>query len=273
MSKTEINNAPTLAQLQLDRGLHYGDGLFETIAIKSGIPELLDEHIARLKESCERLKFINVDFLKIKKTIRHNANNLGKGIIKLIVTRGSGGRGYLIPDDMTPTYLLLQYPWPDYNIENWDKGVTIRKCDIVPGNQPLLAGMKHLNRLENVLARMELKNTIFQEGILCDSEQNVIEATSSNVFIVINNKIITPKLEKCGVSGVMRDQVIKKAIANNMQIEIQDIPYKTLLDADEIFLTNSVIGIWPVANLNERMYSEFPITRKLMILLNINYHE
>ncbi len=266
-------NSLTTSQLQLDRGLHYGDGLFETIAIKSGQAELLTEHINRLKESCNKLKFINVDFSNITQEIINEAKKINKGIIKLIVTRGSGGRGYSIPDNMKATYLILQYPWPNYSNSNWKNGVFVKKCDLVLAQQPCLAGMKHLNRLENIIAKMELISSEFIEGILCDSDNNVIEATSSNVFIVKDKQIFTPSLELCGVSGVMREQVIKRALDTQLKINIQLVPYKILLNADEIFLTNSIIGIWPVSKLNERIYTNFPITRKIMKLLNVEYNE
>lgn len=269
----ESNNQSSLSRLQYDRGLHYGDGLFETIAVRSGIAELLIEHINRLKESCERLKIHNVNILKIKKEIKLKAKNIGKGVIKLIVTRGSGGRGYSVTDKMVVTYYLLDYPWPDDYTKNRDSGVAVKICDLELASQPLLAGMKHLNRLENVMARMELKNTEYHEGLLCNSKQNVIEATSSNVFIVIKNKIITPKLDQCGVAGVMRDQIIKKLTTTDFNVNIQNFHRKKLQDADEIFLTNSIIGIWPVSKLDNKVYSDFSTTRKIMTALNLKYNE
>jgi len=271
MIKYQSSNINSLSQLTLDRGLHYGDGLFETIAIHSGIAQLLNEHITRLSESCLRLKIEGVDFLKIQKEIEQQAKITDEGVLKLIVTRGSGGRGYSTPDIVNASYMILQYPLPNYNRKFWNKGVAIKKCELVLANQPLLAGMKHLNRLENVMAKMEIENSEYQEGILCDSTQNIIEATSSNVFIVLNNNVFTPKLDKCGVSGVMRDEVIKKLHENRINIEVLNIPFEDILNADEIFLTNSVIGIWPVAKFNERMYSNFPIARMLMTSLKINY--
>jgi 4-amino-4-deoxychorismate lyase len=263
------SNQLNAEQLQYDRGLHYGDGLFETIAVKSGVAELLDEHISRLEKSCERLNFSKIDFQKLKIEVEQQSKSFSKSVIKIIITRGSGGRGYSIPKEVKYTYLILHYPWPEYNPDKWIKGIAIMKCDLVLANQPVLAGMKHLNRLENVLARIELNNTEFEEGLLCDSNNNVIEATSSNIFIVYNNKIITPKLDKCGVSGIMRDKVIKYSAENGNPVNIQDIPYTLLFEADEIFLTNSIIGIWPVRKVNEKIYNLFPATKKLMKLLNV----
>ncbi|VAW90789.1 Aminodeoxychorismate lyase [hydrothermal vent metagenome] len=268
-----MNNSATLDQLQFDRGLHYGDGLFETIAIKSGKAELLTEHINRLKESCDKLKFINIDFLKITKEIEIKSKNITKGVLKLIVTRGIGGRGYTIPDTMEANYLILQYPWPEYSSTNWINGVSVKKCKLVLSQQPCLAGMKHLNRLENIIAKMELINSDHIEGILCDTNQNVIEATSSNIFIVKDKRVFTPNLNLCGVSGVMRDLVIKRAVEIQLKINIKLVPYNILLNADEIFLTNSIIGIWPVSKLNERIYTDFSVTRSIMKLLNIEYNE
>ncbi len=268
-----MTNFSTTSRLQLDRGLHYGDGLFETIAVKSGQAELLTEHINRLKESCDKLKFINVDFSNITQEIISEAKKIDKGIIKLIVTRGCGGRGYSIPDNMKATYIILQYPWPDYSKTNWKNGVFVKKCDLILAQQPRLAGMKHLNRLENIIAKMELTNSEFIEGILCDSDGNVIEATSSNIFIVKDKQVFTPSLESCGVSGIMRGQVIKRALDIQLKINIKLVPYKILLNADEIFLTNSVIGIWPVSKLNEKIYNDFTVTRKIMKLLDVEYNE
>ncbi len=267
----DIANLPEDSQLKYDRGLHYGDGLFETIAVKSGSAELLDKHINRLKEGCVRLKLINIDFNNIREEIENRAENITKGVIKLIVTRGIGGRGYLAPDNMKTNYIILDYPWPNFNPDSWDKGIAVKKCDLVLSQQPLLAGIKHLNRLENVMARMELIDTEFKEGLLCDSEHNVIEATSSNVFIVVDNIIKTPILENSGVAGIMREHIIALAQENKLQLDLQEISYESLCDADEIFLTNSIIGIWPVTKLNERIYSNLSLTRKLMTLLNIKY--
>ncbi len=267
----DITNSSENAPLKYDRGLHYGDGLFETIAVKSGNAALLDKHFNRLKQGCLRLQLIDIDFNKIKKEIEKRAENIFSGIIKLIITRGVGGRGYSIPDNMNANYIILDYPWPIFSPNNWNKGVSIKKCELILSQQPLLAGIKHLNRLENIVARMELIDTEFKEGILCDSENNVIEATSSNVFIVVNNIIKTPILDRCGVAGVMREHIITLAHENKFQVDVQKIPYKSLCDADEIFVTNSIIGIWPVTKLNKRMYSNPSLTRKLMTLLNMTY--
>lgn len=162
-----------------DRGLAYGDGVFETVLVRDGTPLLWDAHLARLTRGCERLGFPapqrdELDPLPARAPA-------GLSVLKLIVTRGSGGRGYMAPADPEPRLLVQHLPFAPAE-SRWREGVRVRHCALRLGIQPRLAGLKHLNRLENVLARDEWSDPDIAEGLLCDSEGRIIEATCMNLF-------------------------------------------------------------------------------------------
>jgi 4-amino-4-deoxychorismate lyase len=246
-----------------DRGFQYGDGLFETIEVQNGIPLLLDCHLARLQAGCERLLISGIDFELLEQEMRQFCIETKQAVLKLIVTRGKGGRGYRLPKPIQPTRLLSLHPYPDYPDSFYKDGVVVRLCQLRLGCNPALAGMKHLNRLEQVLARAEWDDEGIQEGLLLDCTGAVIEGTMSNVFFVSQGVLITPVLDQCGVRGVVRDIII--ALAKKLSIPIHEraCTLIELQQAEEIFLTNSIIGLWPVRQLQQKYYSIGSITRKL----------
>jgi len=251
----------------MDRGFQYGDGLFETLSISKGVVSLWDHHYSRLEKSCQRLSIAVPD----KADLLNNINMLMEGIdtennkyvVKLMVSRGVSGRGYAVTDSITPNVVLILSDYPGYPESYGQTGVKTRICDLKLSHQPLLAGMKHLNRLEQVLARNEWNSTDIVEGLVCDQNNNVIEGIMSNVFIVDNDKVLTPKLDQCGVEGVMRRHVLEYLDRKNIETEINNINQEQLFSASEVFLTNSIIGIWPVRKIDARVYSVGPITRLL----------
>ncbi len=190
------------------------------------------------------------------------------GVAKLIVTRGQGARGYAPPADAEPTHIWDVSSRPDYP-EDWSKhGIRARFCQMRLSEQPRLAGVKHLNRLENVLAAAEWNNTESNdadvaEGLLMDAAGNLIEGTRTNLFLVSQGKLITPDLSRCGVAGVQRDRVIAWAVQYGLPLQVRNAGLGEVLDADELFVVNSIIGIWPVRELDQRSWSGFPITSKI----------
>mgnify|MGYP000846026526 CR=1 FL=1 len=251
------------AELPLgDRGLAYGDGLFETIAVRQGQPTLFDAHLARLSAGCARLA-IPCDEALIGAEIRAFSAELGDGVAKLILTRGDGRRGYARPEPATPRRILLGSPLPEYPRSHAEQGVCLYPCATRLAEQPLLAGLKHLNRLEQVLARSEWSDEAYAEGLLHDAQGRVIEAVFSNLFLVKAGCLLTASLERCGVAGVMRGALLEQARALRLQVEIRDIPHDELLAADEVFVCNSVYGIWPVRRLDRHVWPVGPLTRKL----------
>lgn len=225
-----------------DRGLHYGDGLFETMAVQHGRVRLLPRHMQRLAWGAERLAISPPEPAELEAQLNATASALGEGVLKLILTRGGGGRGYAPPATQSPTLILLRYPQALPPLDA-SPAIELRLCELPLGRQPRLAGIKHLNRLEYVLARAEWQDEGIAEGLLLDSEGELIEATASNVFLCKDGVLLTPILDQCGVAGVMRAQVM--ACAARMGVELQETRLRLddVLAADEIFLTNSLHGI------------------------------
>tara|TARA_B100000700_G_scaffold20246_2_gene19740 strand:- start:7838 stop:8641 length:804 start_codon:yes stop_codon:yes gene_type:complete len=226
-----------------DRGLAYGDGVFETVLVRDGTPLLWDAHLARLTRGCERLGFPapqrdELDPLPARAPA-------GLSVLKLIVTRGSGGRGYMAPADPEPRLLVQHLPFAPAE-SRWREGVRVRHCALRLGIQPRLAGLKHLNRLENVLARDEWSDPDIAEGLLCDSEGRIIEATCMNLFWQRNGRLETPRLDRCGVAGTLRQALLDEhSIA-----EVEAMP-ACLEQAEALWLGNSLQGLWPVTRLDD----------------------
>lgn len=232
-----------------DRGFQYGDGVFETIRIGGGKPEFWARHMARLAEGCRRLGFAAPDAGVLKREAEEVRAGAEDGVLKIIATRGAGGRGYRPPEPPSPTRVVALYPPPDYPPGFWREGVRIRMCETRMSAQPRLAGMKHMNRLEQILARGEWSDDQTAEGLMRDADGAVIEGTMTNLFIVRNGEIATPDVSRCGVAGIMRAVVLELAGRAGIKTQVREIAERELQDADEIFLTNSVIGIWPVREL------------------------
>lgn len=259
-----INGVPEHRINSADRGLQYGDGLFETIAFRHGKFEFIDAHLLRLQQGCSRL---NIAFNELE-TLRDELNTVitqldEDTIIKIIVTRGEGGRGYRPPSPQSPTRIISTHPMPDHSTKQ--HGITLRFCNTSLSINPLLAGIKHLNRLEQVIARAEWDDDSIAEGLMLDPNGYLIEGTMSNVFVVMNNTLVTPSLESCGVAGVMRQQLIELAKQLGISVQVRPIIPSELNDADELFVCNSVIGIWPVTQIHDTAlrYALGPITQQL----------
>ena len=250
-----INGKPSELLPALDRGLQFGDGLFETLAVKDGRPCLWDAHLARLRLGCERLGIPMPD----PESLRAEAESLVAGharaVLKLMLTRGCGGRGYRPPDDPQPNRVMLLAEWPDYPAEWQSTGVKIRLCRTRLGLNPDLAGIKHLNRLEQVLARSEWDDPAIAEGLLCDLDGRVIEGTASNLFLQRDGRLLTPRLDRCGVAGVMRARVMQLAESMGQPVLEQDLGLVDLERAEALYLSNSLIGIWQVRQFAERDYA------------------
>lgn len=246
-----------------DRGLLYGDGLFETLAVHSGEPQLWTRHMARLARGCVRLGIEppSVDLLQVE--ARALCAGSARAVLKIIVTRGSGGRGYRPPAPALPRRILSLHPWPDHPAHWSQQGVSVRLCDTPLGANPRLAGLKHLNRLEQVLARAEWDDPDIAEGLMLDAAGGLIEGTMSNLFLVRDGRLRTPALERCGVAGVMRARVLELAAQGGIASEVSELGLTDLQGADEVFVCNSVIGIWPVRRVQSMEFTPGPVTRFL----------
>ena len=247
-----VNGVLDAAISPLDRGFAYGDGVFETCRYQNGSIPLWQYHRERLLKSAERLG-IPLDeqlLLRYRDELlaQIDASQTPDGVLKVTVTRGVGGRGYRVPDVVKPTYCLGVFSANPLHIEQYRAGVSVRVCNLRLSQNPALAGMKHLNRLEHILARAEWMDE-FAEGLLLDTKGRVIEATVSNLFAIKDNQLYTPDLASAGVAGVMRRLIIERlAPALELDVNVVDIDLDFIAIADEIFLCNSVYGIWPVNN-------------------------
>lgn len=248
-----------------DRGLAYGDGLFETIAVRNGEPVLLARHLQRLELGCQRLA-LTVDMNALRVELNTYAQRLGEGVLKLIVTRGDSLRGYAA-DPSAPARRILQgNPPPAYPAVHAERGIRLFPCTVRLSEQPLLAGLKHLNRLEQVLARAEWTDSEHAEGLMLDTSGRVIEGVFSNLFLVRDGVLITADLSRCGVAGVMRAELLFQAESQGIATQITDIRLEQLHQADEVFVCNSVYGVWPVHACGSARWSVGPLTRKLQTL-------
>lgn len=258
-----INGQDSATLSAQDRGLLYGDGLFETLAVRNGAPLRWERHLQRLLLGCERLGIPCPDVGTLTVESLALCKGLERAVLKLIVTRGVGGRGYRSPTNVQPTRVLACHPWPDYPPGNATDGVRVRLCGTRLAQQPALAGIKHLNRLEQVLARAEWDDDEIAEGLLFDREDHVIEATGSNLFLVSAGQLVTPDLSDCGVAGIMRAMIIETAAKLGMSCSIRPVTRAELFDASELLLCNSLIGLWPVRQLDTRPCVPGPVTRRL----------
>ena len=252
----------------LDRGLHYGDGLFETIACRGGRARFLSLHLERLAAGCQRLRipFAGVDVLR--REINEAVSGTEPALLKLIVTRGvARARGYGLSGTEAPVRLLMRYGWPPDSSPAQVEGVRVRIANLRLGENPALAGMKHLNRLEQVLARAEAPVEEAAELLLFSSSGRLVCGTMSNVFVVHSGRVTTPRLDLCGVAGVMRKVVLREAGKAGIVTEEGDVSRVELDGATEVFLTNARIGIWPVCRIGDRPLAPGDVTRRLQALL------
>jgi 4-amino-4-deoxychorismate lyase len=250
-----------------DRGFQYGDGLFETIEIKNGSPLFLDQHLHRLITDCKRLLIPPPNVNLLNREAIQFADSIDCAVMKLIVTRGSGGRGYRQPEKVLSTRLFSLHPFPCYPENYFQKGITARFCHTRLGLNPVLTGIKHLNRLEQVMARAEWETSEIQEGLMLDLNNNVIEGTMSNLFLVKDNVLMTPVLDLCGVEGVLKKIIQGLAKANKIEFVEKKISKGEVLASDELFVTNSIIGIWPIKKIDDKHYKIGKVTEKLQSLL------
>ncbi|MGB5177772.1 MAG: aminodeoxychorismate lyase [Gammaproteobacteria bacterium] len=262
-----VNGEPLDCVSTSDRGLLYGDGVFETIAVSGGKLCHWARHLQRLQSGCERLGMATVDAAQLAEECASLIQASQQAVIKIIITRGSGGRGYRVPERPRPTRVIQVHDWPDYPASCTECGIKTRICRTRLGHNASLAGIKHLNRLEQVLARREWDDPEIREGLMLDTGGHLVEGTMSNVFMVKGGLLMTPDLTLCGVAGIMRARVLESAKQHSIESGIQTIDQDTLLQADEVFVCNSLIGIWPVIGIGEQAFPKGPVTVHLQTLL------
>lgn len=245
-----------------DRGLQYGDGLFETLAVQDGHIRRLDPHLDRLRDGCARLRLPMPDEAMLRRELDRAAEGESRAVLKLILTRGPGGRGYRPPESPSVTRLVLRHAWPDYPADWYTQGIELRVCTTRLAVGSPLAGLKHLNRLEQVLARAEWGEGA-QEGLMLDAEDRVVEGTMSNLFASpAEGRLVTPDVSRSGVAGVTRRHILERARAEGLSVEVHSLTLEKLLESREVFVCNSIAGVWPVQRIGSRSYPVGPLTRR-----------
>lgn len=255
----------------IDRARAYGDGLFETIAIRDGVARFWGTHMARLQISCEKLGITCPPDTEIRAEFESAMINsdidLNFASARLVVAAGQSKRGYRRDPGSKPELSIDIFPSTPLPKDFFSAGVAVRQCNLRLAEQPALAGIKTLNRLEQVLARAEWDDPEIFEGLLLDTSGRLICGTMSNVFAVIDSTICTPALNRCGVAGVMREQVMQLSQDAGIDAIERDIVFSELGDASELFLTNSQFGVLPIRARGGTSLAIGPVTRRAQSLV------
>jgi len=255
----------------LDRGFAYGDGVFRTLQVKEGVPVKWARHYRKLVDDCNVLGIVcpSADMLlaDVRQLFSGTRSSTLSGVAKIVITRGEAARGYAVPALAQPTRLVTRSDYPAYPPQNAEEGIQLHLCKLRLGHQPAYAGIKHLNRLENVLARMEWNDATYADGLLLDIENNVIECTMSNVFARFGSQLVTPDLHRCGVGGITRDIILESADQLKLDVNVQGMTLETLLQADEVIVCNSLFGAWQVRSLTGKHWPKLQLSSTLRSLL------
>lgn len=246
-----------------DRGLAYGDGVFRTLSMRAGVARDWSSHFAKLQHDCAALGLACPESAAWQGDLAMIATHAPDCVVKLLVTRGRANRGYQLPTHQAVTRIALAFAMPQYPHENLRDGVRARICRLRLSRQPRLAGIKHLNRLENVLARAEWDDPEISEGLLFDCDEQLVGGTMSNVFLLYGTNLATPDLAGAGVAGVQRARIIEVAGRLSVDVRIGCLSRDDLASADGILLCNSIFGIWGVRQLEERTFQPHPLVSRL----------
>lgn len=250
-----------------DRGLAYGDGLFETIAVRANKARFLRQHLARLELGCKRLSLPYPGDAILVNEVHQLAAGRSHAAVKIIMTRGVGRRGYAADSFESSQRLVGVTATEAHPADYYLSGVSVVRCNTRVSRNPLLAGMKTLNRLEQVLARAEWQSPKVAEGLMFDEHENLISGVMSNVFLAVDNTLLTPSLSYSGIAGTMRQRVIDVWLKQGLQVTECAITPELFSEVSEIFLTNALIGLWPVKKVDAHEYSYGDFSRRTMGLL------
>lgn len=239
-----------------DRGFAYGDGVFRTFRVIGGMPHHWHLHYQKLSADCASIGIVcpspEVLMEDITRLFISDLEDASHSVAKIVITRGVGKRGYAPPAVMNPMRVVMKLPMPTYPMTYFVEGVTLRICELRLSKQPKLAGIKHLNRMENVLARMEWQDELIFDGLLLDQDNNVIECTMSNIFCREKNTLATPVLNETGVAGVTREQVMTVGKLLELEVVETEITLDRLLAADEVLISNSLFGVLQVKRIEQQ---------------------
>jgi len=226
-----------------DRGLQYGDGVFETMRVHGRKIRLLEYHLERLYSGCRRLQIVAPAPRTLRRELARIASERNEGVLKLIVTRGSGARGYRPSGHERCLRIVTLHAMPSSARQDESRPVRLRICATAVGANPRLAGLKTLNRLESVVARAEWTDPGIWEGLMRDVDGNIVCGTMSNLFLRRGSSLMTPVLDRCGVAGVMRRWILEAAGDLGLRAVERRIRWQDLAQAEEVFMSNAVVGV------------------------------
>ncbi len=250
-----INGAECETLAVNDRGVQFGDGCFTTARIVAGQVQFLPAHLTRLQTTCEKLLIPYSDWTLLAQEMEHLAQPHEDGVLKVMITRGAGGRGYSAAGCVNPTRILSVSPYPAHYIRWREEGISVSLSPVPLGRNPFLAGLKHLNRLEQVLIRSHLEQTDADEALVLDSEGWLTECCAANLFWRKGFEVFTPRLDRAGVNGIMRQHILARLAPSPFRVvEVTLLP-DALREADEVLICNALMPLVPVRRWDDKYWS------------------
>ncbi|NIF47922.1 aminodeoxychorismate lyase [Enterobacter sp. Ap-1006] len=229
-----------------DRAIQFGDGCFTTARVIDGGVRFQADHLRRLQQACEALMIGPVDWAMLSDEMDMLAASETKAVLKVIISRGAGGRGYSASNCTQPTRMLSLSPYPDFYPAWREQGIRLALSPVKLGINPALAGIKHLNRLEQVLIRTHLEQTAAQEALVLDSQGSLVECCAANLFWRKGYDVYTPCINGAGVNGTMRQHIIACLTDSSWRLHEVSEGLETLADADEAIVCNALMPVVPV---------------------------
>lgn len=269
MNKVWVNGVQADTVSVSDRGFSYGDGIFTTIKVVDGHCQLLTQHLIRLQQGITALAISQIDFKALLDDIKGKALTLHSGVIKIVITRGIGQRGYSSVGCDSPTTVVSTNPLPSH-YELWQQqGIDIGVSTVALGINPLTAGLKHLNRLEQVLVKQQVDEYGWADALVLDCQACIIETSMANIFWRTGDVLYTPSLDFSGVKGLVRQEIM--ALAQQWSLPMVEDRFKlsSIFDSDEIFITNCLMGVVPITGIESKSYAIGDLTRRLQKSINV----
>ena len=260
-----------------DRAFNYGDGVFTTLLVSEHQVELLPYHISRLEHDAAAIK-LNIDIRALEAAIAEQVKTIKSGsgdnaspkyVLKVHVSGGQAGRGYARSEDSEALVRFSQHPYPVHYYSLANEGATVICAQTRLAIQPLLAGVKHMNRLEQVLVKHEVDDAGVHDAIVCDTQDNIIEASAGNVFFYLNEQWYTPSLKGSGVNGVVRQCLIDSLLNDNCSLHVGEYDLSYLRKASAVVITNALMGVMPVQKIQmpDFSYVDFDVRSDAIVAL------
>lgn len=246
-----------------ERATQFGDGCFTTAAIIHGAVQLPEAHLQRLREGCERLMMPAVDWTRLESEMRAAAQPHAQGVLKVILSAGSGGRGYSRSGVTGATRIVSVSAWPAHYQALRTQGVRLQTSPVRLAQNPLLAGIKHLNRLEQVLIRAHLDQSDADEALVLDTAGAVVECCAANLFWRQGDRVFTPDLSLAGVDGIMRRRLMAQMAAAGQACHVVRAEAAQLMAADEVVICNALMPVLPVRQLDDKLFSQRALYHRL----------